>query len=59
MSPVLVATSAYGASIVRQLGQTHFIDVVADAGAAGIDHLGAHILEALRDRAFPYPESAC
>ena len=37
MSPVLVATSAYGASMVRQLGQTHFIDVVADAGAAGIE----------------------
>jgi sugar phosphate isomerase/epimerase len=37
MSQVLVATSAYGASMVRQLGQTHFIDVVADAGAAGIE----------------------
>ena len=31
MSPVLVAASAYGASRVRQLGQSHFIDVVADA----------------------------
>ena len=37
MSPVLVATSAYGASMVRQLGQSHFIDVVADAGGAGIE----------------------
>lgn len=34
---VLVATSAYGASMVRQLGQTHFIDVVAEAGGAGIE----------------------
>jgi sugar phosphate isomerase/epimerase len=37
VSPVLVATSAYGASMVRQLGQTHFIGVVASAGAAGIE----------------------
>jgi 2-dehydro-3-deoxygluconokinase len=37
VSPVLVATSAYGAGIVRQLGQTHFIGVVASAGAAGIE----------------------
>lgn len=37
MSPVLVAASAYGASRVRQLGQSHFIDVVADAGGAGIE----------------------
>src|SRR5437016_5585392 len=37
MSPVLVATSAYGASMVRQLGQTHFIPVIASAGAAGIE----------------------
>jgi sugar phosphate isomerase/epimerase len=37
VSPVLVATSAYGASAVRQLGQTHFIAVVASAGAAGIE----------------------
>lgn len=37
MSAVLVATSAYGASAVRQLGQTYFIDVVAAAGGAGIE----------------------
>lgn len=37
MSPVLVATSAYGASMVRQLGQSHFIDIVAEAGGAGIE----------------------
>lgn len=37
MTPVLVATSAYGASIVRQLGQTHFISLIASAGAAGIE----------------------
>jgi sugar phosphate isomerase/epimerase len=37
VNPVLVAASAYGASRVRQLGQSHFIDVVADAGGAGIE----------------------
>lgn len=37
MNQVVVATSAYGVGIVRQLGQTHFIDVVADGGAAGIE----------------------
>ena len=37
MSAVLVATSAYGAGMVRQLGQTHFIELIAAAGAAGIE----------------------
>jgi 2-dehydro-3-deoxygluconokinase len=37
MSAVLVATSAYSAGMVRQLGQTHFIDMIAGAGAAGIE----------------------
>ncbi|MES2260030.1 MAG: sugar phosphate isomerase/epimerase [Pseudomonadota bacterium] len=37
MSAVLVATSAYGVGAVRQLGQTYFIDIVADAGADGIE----------------------
>lgn len=37
MSAVLVATSAYGAERVRMLGQTGFIDMIAGAGAAGIE----------------------
>lgn len=37
MSAVLVATSAYGNDRVRLLGQTQFIDIIAGAGAAGIE----------------------
>lgn len=37
MSPVLVAASAYGADLVRRVGHTDLVHVVAAAGAAGFE----------------------
>lgn len=37
MTSVLVATSAYGADLVRRLGHAHLVPIVAAAGAAGLE----------------------